>query len=75
VAREDLLDLLGEPVAAVGEPVEFFGQLADDPAGRLLVARECALGHTSRRNLARIAPGTHQLGQVPVPAPDEVAAG
>jgi hypothetical protein len=31
-----LLDLLGELVALVGEPVELLGELADDPAGGLL---------------------------------------
>jgi hypothetical protein len=36
VAGEGLLDLLGDPVATVGEPVEFFGKLATDPAGDLL---------------------------------------
>jgi hypothetical protein len=36
VAGEGLLDLLGEPVAPVGQSVELFGELADDPAGCLL---------------------------------------
>jgi len=31
-----LLDLLGEPVAPVGEPVELLGELGDDLAGGLL---------------------------------------
>jgi hypothetical protein len=36
VAGEGLLDLLAESVAPGGEPVELFGELADDPAGGLL---------------------------------------
>jgi hypothetical protein len=36
VAGEALLDLLGGPVALVGEPVGLLGELADDPAGGVL---------------------------------------
>jgi hypothetical protein len=72
VAGEGLLDLLAESVAPGGEPVELFGELADDPAGGLLGrdgnglgARGAWISSTSRAHIL----GAWRLASNVMPAP------
>jgi hypothetical protein len=72
VAGVGLLDLGGEPVAAGGEPVELFGEVADDPAGGLLRRDGDGLGVECGLDLVDEAgahPGCVARGERPQPPP------